>query len=336
MTGPQQRPNIVFIMSDDHAAKSISCYGAGINHTPHLDRIAQQGMLFNHCYVTNSICTPSRASIVTGTYNHVNNVTTLDGKLDSNLPNVAKHLRTAGYKTAMIGKWHLGEGKKHEPSGFDSWSVVPGQGQYFDPIFIDKDGPRKHKGYATDIITDKTIDFIEGVDKNQPFFVMCHHKAPHRPWQCHPKHRDLYQEPIVLPDTFTDDYKNRAKAAAAAKMRVEEDMTYVDLGLAQPEGGEEGGKLLIEGAWNWNERKLPCPDDVSNVRLVDLHTGENFTFKTKAELSRFKYQRYMQRYLRTIQSIDDNVGRLLDYLDSTGLGENTMVIYTCALHSNRV
>jgi arylsulfatase A-like enzyme len=329
MSRQDERPNILFIMSDDHAAKSISCYGAGINNTPNLDRIAKDGMLFNHCYVTNSICTPSRASILTGTYNHVNNVTTLDSKLDRNLPNVAKHLRTGGYTTGIFGKWHLGEGKLHEPSGFDQWEVVPGQGQYYDPIFIGKEGKTISKGYVTDIITDKTIDFIGNRDQEKPFFVMCHHKAPHSPWQYHPKHKDLYKDPIALPDTFTDDYKNRAKAAAAAKMRVEEEMTYLDLGLAQPEGGEEYGSLVIETSWTWTDRKIPMPEDVTSLRLIDKATGENYTFSTRDELSRFKYQRYMQRYLRTIQSIDDNVGRLLDWLDKEGLSENTVVIYTC-------
>lgn len=323
------RPNILFIMPDDHAAKAISCYGAGINNTPNLDRIAKEGMQFNHCYVTNSICTPSRASILTGTYNHVNNVTTLDSKLDRSLPNVAKHLRSSGYATGMFGKWHLGEGQQHQPSGFDEWEVVPGQGQYYDPIFIGKDGQKVHKGYVTDITTDKTIDFTKTRGEDKPFFVLCHHKAPHRPWQYDPKHKDLYKEPIALPDTFTDEYKNRTKAAAAAKMRVEEDMTYLDLGLVQPEGGEEYGQLVVQDSWTWTDRKVPSPEDVTSLRLIDKATGENFTFKTKDDLSRFKYQRYMQRYLRTIQSIDDNVGRLLDWLDQEGLSDNTMVIYTC-------
>jgi arylsulfatase A-like enzyme len=288
---------------DDHAAKSISCYGGGLNHTPNLDRIASDGMLFNHCYVTNSICTPSRATILTGTHNHTNGVHTLDSKINKLLPNVAKQLRShGGYQTAMIGKWHLGEGKEHEPTGFDRWEVIPGQGRYFDPEFITPKGLHIERGYATDIITDKTIDFIENRDKARPFFVMCHHKAPHRSWECHPKHRHLYQEDVKVPDTYSDDYKNRAKAAAAAKMRVEMDITYNDLGLAQPEGGgEEVGSLMMEGVWHLNERKIPMPEDVTKMRLIDRQTGEVFTFKTRAELSHFKYQRYMKRYLRTIQ-----------------------------------
>ena len=173
-------PNIIFIMADDHAAKAISAYGEGINKTPNIDRIANEGIRLNHCYVTNSICTPSRAAILTGTYNHVNCVTTLNTPIDNRLPNVAKHLQYGGYQTAIIGKWHLGEGKGHEPTGFDYWSVLPGQGDYFDPQFIEMGREVEEKGYATDIITSKSINWLSSRNKNQPFFLMCHHKAPHR------------------------------------------------------------------------------------------------------------------------------------------------------------
>ena len=168
-------------MADDHASKAIGCYGAGINKTPNLDRLAKEGMLFNHCYVTNSICTPSRAAILTGTHNHVNGVYTLDSKINKRLPNVAKHLRTGGYQTAMIGKWHLGEGKAHQPTGFDYWDILPGQGFYFDPDFIEMDGKMvTNYGYATDIITKKSLDWLKKRDQEKPFFFTCHHKAPHR------------------------------------------------------------------------------------------------------------------------------------------------------------
>ncbi|KAH7083869.1 alkaline-phosphatase-like protein [Paraphoma chrysanthemicola] len=326
MATPNQ-PNIIFMMADDHASKSISCYGAGINSTPNLDRIAKEGMLFNHCYVTNSICTPSRAAVLTGTHNHVNLVMTLASQINNRLPNVAKQLQAGGYQTAMVGKWHLGEGKEHEPTGFDYWSVVPGQGEYYDPLFIEPSGTKRVPGYATDIIADKTMDFIRTRDKSRPFFAMCHHKAPHRSWECDPKHKHLYKDPVRLPDTFTDDYKNRARAAKIAKMRIADDITYHDLGLVQPDGGSEiGAKLLNQ--WWYTDRKIPNPDDVTKMRLIDKDDGTVFTFRTPTELAEFKYQRYMQRYLRTIQSIDDNTGRILDFLDQEGLGENTIVIYT--------
>ncbi len=320
-----KQPNILFIMADDHASKAISCYGAGINQTPNLDRIADEGMRLNHCYVTNSICTPSRAAILTGTYNHVNCVTTLDTPINNRLPNVAKHLRAGGYQTAIVGKWHLGEGKDHEPTGFDFWSVLPGQGEYFDPYMIEMGEEVEVPGYATDIITDKSLNWLEGRDKDKPFFLMCHHKAPHREWEPHPKNRDLYQDDIEIPVTFDDDYKNRAKAAAEAKMRIKDDMKYIDLGLVQPEGGAEVGERIFP---NSTLRKIPNPEDVSNLRLIDTDTGEVFTFETRQQLAHFKYQRYLKRYLRTIASIDESVGRILDYLDDNDLADNTIIIYT--------
>ena len=328
------RPNILFVMADGHASKAISCYGAGINQTPNLDRLAKEGMKFNHCYVTNSICTPSRAAILTGTYNHVNGVMTLDDHINQKLPNVAKHLRTGGYRTAMVGKWHLGEGKGHEPTGFDYWSVLPGQGDYWDPEFIemsksDPNGPsvsKTERGYVTDIITDKCLDWItQTKDSGKPFFIMCHHKAPHRSWECDDKHKQLYADkPIRVPETYNDDYKNRAKAARVAKMRVAEDLTYQDLGLVQPDGGNRVGTRVTQESGS-AQRKVPTGP---NIKLIDKDNGASFTFTSEAELSAFKFQRYMQRYLRVIQSVDDNVGRMLEYLDKEGLAENTLVIYT--------
>lgn len=320
------RPNILFIMSDDHAAKAISCYGSRLNMTPNIDRLAREGMRLGRCYVTNSICTPSRAAILTGTYNHVNCVTTLDTRIDNRLPNVAKHLRAAGYQTAIFGKWHLGEGPAHEPTGFDRWSVVPGQGEYFDPLMIGKEGRRRERGYVTDVITDKCLDFLKERNPERPFFLMCHHKAPHRNFVPHPKHRSLYaNEDLPVPETFSDNYKDRAAAAAAAKMRIRVDMTYDDLGLVQPEGGSEVGEPMVEGWWT---RKIPDLEDGGELTLIDAETGESFTFRDPVALAEFKYQRYVKRYLRTVASIDENVGRLLDYLDETGLSENTIVIYT--------
>ena len=320
-----KKPNILFIMADDHAAKAISNYGCGLNHTPNIDRIGREGVRFDHCYVTNSICTPSRAAILTGTYNHVNCVKTLDTHMDNKFPNVAKHLQTGGYQTAIVGKWHLGEGKSHEPKGFDFWSVLPGQGEYFDPFMIEMGKETEEFGYVTDIITSKCINWLDSRDENKPFFLMCHHKAPHREWEPHPKNRNLFNEDIIVPETFDDDYKNRAKAAAEAKMRVKDDMKYADLGLVQPEGGSEIGERVRP---EMSHRKIPNPDDVSELRLIDKDTGQVYTFKTKQELGQFKYQRYIKRYLRTIASIDESVGKLLDYLDDNNLAENTLVIYT--------
>ena len=321
----KKQPNILFIMADDHASKAISSYGGGINHTPNIDRIAHEGMRFEHCYVTNSICTPSRATILTGTYNHVNAVTTLETPINNRLPNVAKHLKTGGYQTAIIGKWHLGEGKAHEPSGFDFWSVLPGQGDYFDPLFIEMGESLTEEGYITDIITDKSLDWLSKADKQKPFFLMCHHKAPHREWEPHPKNRSLFMDDVVVPSTFDDNYKNRARAAAEAKMRIKDDLTYDDLGLVQPEGGGEVGEKSRPFS---SKRKIPNPEDASALCLIDKITGEKFRFNSREEISQFKYQRYIKRYLRTIASIDESVGRLLDFLDTHNLAKDTLVIYT--------
>ncbi len=284
---PDSRPNIIFIMTDDHAAHAMSCYGSRINKTPNLDRIAEGGMRFNNCFCTNSICTPSRATILTGTYNHVNGVTTLSTPMDNRLQTFPKLLQAAGYQTAMIGKWHLGHGTAHEPTGFDYWNVLPGQGLYHNPEMIEMGEHKVFKGYATDLITDFSLDWLRERDPERPFLLMCHHKAPHRPWEPDEKHAGMYEEiDIPEPETFDDDYSNRAAAAAAATMRIERDFNLEDL-------------------------KQPVPDGL-----------------TPQEAKRWKYQRYIKDYLRCVAAVDDNVGRLLDFLDEEGLAENTVVIYT--------
>ena len=318
------RPNILFIMTDDHAAQAISAYDSIVNTTPNLDRIANEGMRFDHCYVTNSICTPSRATILTGTHNHVNRVTTLSTHIDNRMPNVAKHLKSGGYQTAIVGKWHLGQGPAHWPTGFDFWSVLPGQGQYHDPVFAEMGETIVEPGYVTDVTTNKSIAWLEQRDPEKPFFLMCHHKAPHRPWDPKPEHRSLYTDPIPTPDTYDDDYKNRAHAAEQAHMRIAMHMTYDDLDLVQIP--ESPGTMISWGGHKW----VPFPDDdnLEGFELRCRNTGQVFTFSTQAELKRFKYQRYMQKYLQCVHSVDENVGRLLDYLDEKGLAENTLVIYT--------
>lgn len=287
----KRRPNILFIMTDDHAAHAMSCYGSRINKTPNLDRIARDGMRFDSCFCTNSICTPSRAAILSGTYNHINGVTTLSTMMDNELQTFPKLLQKAGYQTAIFGKWHLGQGPKHCPTGFDDWAVLPGQGYYHNPTFIFKgpDGGEKKmvQGYVTDIITDMSLNWLDARDSEQPFCLLCHHKAPHRPWYSDEKHAGMFlNEDIPEPDTLFDDYAGRAKAAEAAAMRVGIHMTSTDL-------------------------KCELPDEMS-----------------EEDLRRWGYQRYIKDYLRVVQSVDDNVGRMLDYLDEKGLAEDTLVIYT--------
>jgi arylsulfatase A-like enzyme len=281
------RPNILFIMSDDHAAHAMSCYGSRINRTPNIDRIANEGMRLDNCFCTNSICAPSRAAILTGLYNHLNGVRTLSDRFDGRQQTLPKLLRQHGYQTAIVGKWHLGHGGESDPTGFDYWDILPGQGNYHDPVFI-RDGVRRQvSGYATDIITDLSLEWLRSREPDRPFFLMCHHKAPHRPWIPDEKHAHLYEDiEIPEPETFNDDYSGRAGAAAAAKMRIDRDLTKRDL-------------------------KIDPPEHLSGPALKS-----------------WKYQRYIKDYLRCIASVDDNVGRLLDYLDDEGLAGNTIVVYT--------
>jgi arylsulfatase A-like enzyme len=315
------RPNILFIMSDDHAANAIGAYGSVINQTPNIDRIAAEGMRLDHCYVTNSICTPSRAAILTGTHNHINRVTTLLTPIDNRMPNVAKHLQQGGYQTAIVGKWHLGEGPAHCPTGFDYWSVVPGQGDYHEPTFHEMGEIIVEQGYVTDVITDKSLQWLEQRDPANPFFLMCHHKAPHRAWEPKEEHRKFYTDDFPLPETFDDDYANRASAAYEARMRISRDLSYHDLDLAAPAEAADGLAPNIHQA-------IPFPDELQGFSLQCAINGETYTFKDQDELKRFKYNRYIRKYVQTIHSIDENVGRLLDYLDAQGLAENTLVIYT--------
>lgn len=285
--GYAKQPNIVFIMSDDHAAHAMSCYGSRINKTPNIDRIAEEGLRLDNCFCTNSICSPSRAAILTGQYNHLNGVKTIVDHLDGRQTTFPKLLQAAGYQTAIVGKWHLGHGGNADPTGFDYWNVLPDQGDYHDPHFFEMGEKKQFKGYVTDLITDFSLDWLEKRDRDRPFMLMCHHKAPHRPWEPDEKHQHLYEDiDIPEPETFYDDYATRAEAAVVATMRVDRDLDAVDLKVEPP---------------------------------ADL---------TPLERKKWNYQRYIKDYLRCVASIDDNVGRLLDYLDQEGIADDTIVIYT--------
>lgn len=312
---PAQRPNILYIMTDDHAAHAMSCYGSRINQTPNLDRIAEGGVRFANCFCTNSICEPSRAAILTGTYNHINGVTTIGAHIDNTQENVAKILQRNGYQTALIGKWHLGQGPAHWPTGFDHYNILQGQGPYFDPEMV-RDGAKvQYHGYTTDLITDLSLEWLEKRDPAKPFLLMYQHKAPHRPWEPDAKHAHMYDGiDIPEPETFNDDYATRSEAAHVATMTVETHMNVVDLKV-QPVPGFKP----MEG--------LPVPDDLANYSLT-TKDGETVTFSSREELKSWKYQRYIKDYLRCVASVDDNVGRVLDWLDEQGLAGDTIVIYT--------
>jgi arylsulfatase A-like enzyme len=306
---PPARPNILFIMSDDHAAHAVSAYGSKINQTPHIDRLAQEGMRFKNCFAVNAICTPSRASILTGKYSHINGVTAFN-RFDGGQWTVAKALQAAGYHTGMIGKWHL----QNDPTGFDYWNILPGQGLYHDPVFLDMGTRKKLSGYATDLITDFTIEFLKNRPQDKPFFLLSHHKAPHREWSPDAKHAALFaNQTIPEPATFHDDYATRSDAARTAVMRIDRDLTRHDLKLTPPPN-LRGDALAV-----WKRGTDSELEVVENGRTNRL---------TGAALKKWKYQRYMKDYLACVASVDTNVGRLLDYLDETGLATNTIVIYT--------
>lgn len=306
---PPARPNIVFVMTDDHAAQAISCYGSKVNQTPNLDRLAREGMRMDRVFATNSICTPSRATILTGKYSHLNGVPVFN-RFDGSQPTVSKMLQQSGYYTAMVGKWHLGS----DPTGFDYWNILPGQGVYNDPTFYDRNGSRVYPGYATDVITDVTLDVLKNRPKDKPFFLMSHHKAPHREWTPDEKHRRMFENRVIpQPANLRDDYATRTDAIREQQQSVFRDLTRRDLKLVPPSG--------LEGVERnrWLNAK---PDQ------VEIETGGVKRTLTGRELEDWKYQRYMQDYLACIQSVDDNMGRLLDWLDANGLRENTVVIYT--------
>ncbi|MFX4271535.1 sulfatase family protein [Propionibacteriaceae bacterium Y1685] len=285
------RPNLIFVMSDDHAAHAISAYGSRVNRTPHLDRIAARGARMDAVYCTNSVCTPSRASILTGTYSHVNGCATIFTELDHRVPSYSQVLQERGYQTALFGKWHLGNSKLSQPRGFDQWQIFPGQGAYRDPTMITPQGEVNVPGYATDIVTDLSLDWLERRDTGRPFCLMVHHKAPHRPWVPDPKHKDLYPVgSIPEPETLFDDHRTMSRAVSALKMTIADDLTDTDL-----------------------KEKRPAELDADDQRV---------------ERTRWNYQRYMRDYLQCVQSIDDNVGRLLDWVDANGLTDNTVIIYT--------
>ena len=304
----ETRPNILFIFTDDHAAHSMSCYGGTMTVTPNLDRIAQEGMLFRNCFCTNSVCGPSRAVILTGKHSHLNGFLRNGDTFDGAQQTFPKLLQQAGYETAVVGKWHL----ESDPTGFDYWNVLIGQGPYYNPAMIENGKKVNHTGYTTKILTDVALDWLDTKrDPGKPFLLMYQHKAPHRPWQPGPKQLHLFRESdIPEPATLFDDASGRGTAARTQEMTVAEHLTEDDLKLTPPAG------LNDEQLAAWNE----------------AYEKENREFREAKlegdDLVRWKYQRYIKDYLRCVAGVDENVGRVLDYLDSSGLAENTIVVYS--------
>lgn len=309
------KPNIIVIFSDDHALQAISAYGSPHIKTPNIDRIANEGAIFRNTFCTNSICGPSRAVLLTGKYNHLNGQydNRTETRINTGQPMFPKYLQKNGYETSWIGKWHI----NNHPQYFDYWKILPGQGLYYNPDFINMDSSRvRIDGYATDIITDEALTWLDnGRDKSKPFSLVIGHKAPHREWQ--PDIQDLNAfdgKPFAVPDNFFDDFKGK-KAAAHQLMEVK------DL------------------RWDWDVKVNT--KDVAYVKRMNPPQREAWdkyyetenqkldtTRMTPKEIALWKYQRYMHDYLGCIVSLDRNIGRVLEYLDKTGLAENTIVIYS--------
>ena len=319
-----KRPNILFIFTDDHAQQSISAYGSKINVTPNIDRIAQEGVLFKNNTCCNSICGPSRAAILTGKHSHVNGFRSNLDTFDGNQETFPKLFQQAGYETAMIGKWHL----KSDPQGFDHWEVFPGQGHYYNPVLYDAEGENKYEGYATDIVTNLSLRWLEEQrDDEKPFMLMCQHKAPHRTWSPGPDHLTLYDDvEIPEPDTLFDDYENRAAVLKENEMMIGEHLMYAYDLKVQGTGREDA----LGRDFPFREYKRMTPEQRKAWDAAYDPKNEQFLAENPQgdDLVRWKYQRYIKDYLRCIASVDDNVGRMLDYLDEQGLAENTLVIYS--------
>ena len=321
----EQKPlNIVYIMTDDHTAQMMSCYDRRYVHTPNLDRIASDGVRFTNSFVANSLSGPSRACMLTGKHScgnkfYDNSTCVFDGTQQT----FPKILRENGYQTALIGKWHL----ESLPTGFDHWEVVPGQGNYYNPDFINMDNDTiRKKGYITNLITDMSIDWMENQrDKDKPFCLLIHHKAIHRNWLPEIKNLPLYEDKVFpLPDNFYDEYEGR-EAAAAQEMSIAKDMDLIyDLKMLK-----EGKDSRLKKTYTWMLSRM---DSLERKQFEDFYAPITEDFYKRnlkgKELAEWKYQRYMRDYMKVVKSLDDNVGRVLDYLVSKGMMENTLVVYT--------
>ncbi|QDU88889.1 Arylsulfatase [Pirellulimonas nuda] len=320
----------MFIFTDDHAVQAIGAYGSKINATPNIDRIAESGCVFTRSFCGNSICGPSRATVLTGKHSHKNGfLSNSSGPFDGSQTTFPKLLRAAGYQTALVGKWHL----KSQPTGFDYWEILQGQGDYYNPVFLSEGAEAGESdstqamGYCTDLITDKAVAWLNQRDADRPFLLMCQHKAPHRTWAPPLRYLDRYEEQdIPEPATLFDDYQGRSRSLAENKMSIDKDFSYpYDLKIREPVPFANA----YEQRFRDNEYARMTPEQRAAWEAAFGPRNEAFLASPPQgrALVRWKYQRYIKNYLRCIDAVDDGVGRLLDYLEEQGLSENTIVVY---------
>lgn len=319
-------PNILLLYSDDHASAAVSAYESDLPRTPNIDRLASQGVRFDRAFCTNAICGPARAVVLTGKHSHINGFIDNSSRFDGDQQTFPKLLQAAGYRTALIGKWHL----RSEPQGFDYWDILPGQGRYYSPQFVNAGGKYQVPGYNTDVVADKAMDWLKGQasDQQQPFLLMCQFKAPHRAWMPGPQEVSLFDD-MTMPEpaSLFDDASGLTTAAREQEMSISNHMTlFYDLKV-DPTGNEE-----LSGPDRWAVGREKHMSDEENKAWKDAYGPRNAEFRAAGiegqDLVRWKYQRYIKDYLRCIQGIDRNVGRILDTLDELGLSENTVVVYS--------
>jgi len=327
----EDQPNIIVIFTDDHAKNATSIYGSELIETTHIDRIGKEGIIFNNSFVTNSICGPSRAVLLTGKYSHINGFKDNHDQFDTSQEIFPKILQRNGYQTSIVGKWHL----KNQPKGFDYWNVLIGQGHYYNPTFINNGDTMNYEGYVTDITTDLALDVLDNRDQTKPFCLFYHHKAPHRNWMPDPEHFDQYSNRILpIPETYYDDYDTRTSAAQEQDMRVVDMNLSNDFKLQSDHYDKHTG---TGGMKNWNAEKGWASNydrmneqqkqewDKRYNKIGELFKESKLSGKA---LDEWKIDRYLKDYLACVKSVDDNIGRVLDYLDVNELAENTIVIYT--------
>ena len=321
-----QKPNIVFIMADDHAAQAISAYGHPVSQlapTPNIDRIAKNGARFQNNFCTNSICGPSRAVILTGKFSHINGFRMNGEVFDGSQPTLPKFLKKEGYQTAIVGKWHL-HGK---PQGFDYWNILNDQGNYYNPEFIHENDTTIVNGYATDIITDMGLDWIKTKrKKDEPFFLMVHHKAPHRNWMPPIRHINTYDSVnFPLPETYFSKHEGQVAAQEQLQTIYEDMYEGHDLKMTVAKGSDslrhnpwtsDFDRMTKEQRQAWNDAYRPKNDAFHEANL------------SGRDLAEWKGQRYLRDYMGTIKAVDEGVGKILDYLEEQGLTENTIIVYT--------